>query len=171
PVFLDLKHESYAKVSECFPNVREKMKRDGGTLQHGWCVWLAPKMLIEGEFHAVWCSPNGEFVDITPKPDGEQRVLFIPDNKTKYQNVHVDNVRVILNDSPELQAVLAANRKKMELLHQYNDGSGQSKIPLSAITQKFATGASYGGGTQNVRRNDPCPCNSGKKYKACCMRR
>ncbi|WP_372720469.1 hypothetical protein, partial [Novipirellula sp.] len=46
PVFLDLKHESYAKVSECFPNVREKMKRDGGTLQHGWCVWLAPKMLI-----------------------------------------------------------------------------------------------------------------------------
>jgi len=22
-----------------------------------------------------------------------------------------------------------------------------------------------------VGRNDPCPCNSGKKYKSCCMRR
>jgi len=23
--------------------------------------------------------------------------------------------------------------------------------------------------TQNVGRNDPCPCNSGKKYKKCCL--
>jgi preprotein translocase subunit SecA len=23
---------------------------------------------------------------------------------------------------------------------------------------------------QKVGRNDPCPCNSGKKYKNCCMR-
>ena len=25
--------------------------------------------------------------------------------------------------------------------------------------------------TDKVRRNDPCPCGSGKKYKKCCMRR
>jgi hypothetical protein len=24
---------------------------------------------------------------------------------------------------------------------------------------------------QKVGRNDPCPCGSGKKFKACCMRR
>ena len=24
--------------------------------------------------------------------------------------------------------------------------------------------------TDKVRRNDPCPCGSGKKYKKCCMR-
>ena len=24
---------------------------------------------------------------------------------------------------------------------------------------------------QRVGRNDPCPCNSGKKFKSCCMRK
>ena len=24
---------------------------------------------------------------------------------------------------------------------------------------------------KKVQRNDPCPCNSGKKFKACCLRR
>ncbi|NLF08825.1 MAG: hypothetical protein GX594_12720, partial [Pirellulaceae bacterium] len=24
---------------------------------------------------------------------------------------------------------------------------------------------------QRVGRNDPCPCGSGKKFKACCMRK
>ena len=24
---------------------------------------------------------------------------------------------------------------------------------------------------KKVRRNDPCPCGSGKKYKKCCMKR
>lgn len=28
-----------------------------------------------------------------------------------------------------------------------------------------------GGRFQGVGRNDPCPCNSGKKYKSCCMRK
>lgn len=25
--------------------------------------------------------------------------------------------------------------------------------------------------TEKVGRNDPCPCGSGKKYKACCMQK
>ena len=25
--------------------------------------------------------------------------------------------------------------------------------------------------TESIRRNDPCPCGSGKKYKHCCMRK
>jgi len=37
--------------------------------------------------------------------------------------------------------------------------------------QKQRAREEAGGNGRNVRRNDPCPCGSGKKYKNCCMRR
>lgn len=30
---------------------------------------------------------------------------------------------------------------------------------------------SYAGAGPQAGRNDPCPCNSGKKYKRCCIRK
>ncbi len=36
--------------------------------------------------------------------------------------------------------------------------------------QKQQVREETGGNGRNVRRNDPCPCGSGKKYKHCCMR-
>ncbi len=34
----------------------------------------------------------------------------------------------------------------------------------------FAISGTIRNTTNTISRNDPCPCNSGKKYKKCCMR-
>lgn len=79
PEFVPVRPEGFAEYGYCHLNVREKVARDGGSCSAGWLIWLASDVFIEAEFHSVWRSPGGELIDVTPKPDGERRVLFVPD--------------------------------------------------------------------------------------------
>lgn len=64
----------------CFFNVWVQMRYGGGDKQHGWLIAQdSTKDFIEAQFHAVWVGPEGDLVDVTPRPDGEKRVMFIPD--------------------------------------------------------------------------------------------
>ena len=36
-------------------------------------------MYIEADLHCVWKEPRGNFIDITPNVDGEEKILFLPD--------------------------------------------------------------------------------------------
>ena len=75
PVFVPVEVNAAAIHGDCFKNVSEKIATSGGQLQYGWTVWESPDQLIEGEFHAVWVSPEDRFVDVTPKPDGEKKIV------------------------------------------------------------------------------------------------
>jgi hypothetical protein len=46
--------------------------------------------------------------------------------------------------------------------------AGHSRLPSTLVEER--SGGAVGRRGQ-VGRNDPCPCGSGKKFKACCMRR
>lgn len=98
PVYLDVQPEADAIVHECFLNVQAKVARDGGQMLCGWQLWEWPHVLVEAEFHSVWVSPAGEMVDITPKPEGERRILFVPDARRRYEGLAIDNVRMPLRD-------------------------------------------------------------------------
>jgi hypothetical protein len=64
----------------CFLNVWVQMSYAGGDKQYGWLIAQdSTKDFIEAQFHAVWKNPEGELIDVTPRPDGEKRVMFIPD--------------------------------------------------------------------------------------------
>lgn len=98
PIYVGLSPEPYARVSECFPSVAEKMARDGGAQVLGWQLWKTA-ILAEGEFHALWRSPAGVLVDITPKQIPVERILFLPDPQTKYVGAQVDNVRLNITNN------------------------------------------------------------------------
>jgi len=55
------------------PHVEEQ----GGAVQHGWALWEWPRVMVEAEFHAVWRSPDGSRLDVTPREDSQQRILFV----------------------------------------------------------------------------------------------
>ncbi|WP_434729570.1 hypothetical protein [Rhizobium binae] len=57
-----------------------KIQQDGGTPLHVWTIWELPDALWTAEFHVVWKAPDGSLVDVTPKPDGETSILFVPDD-------------------------------------------------------------------------------------------
>ena len=81
PVFLDYADFGYPPM-QCHVNVAHMVKKRGGEAVFGWVIWAYKqgKHYVEGEFHCVWRDPaTGDLVDVTPRSDGEPRVLFLPD--------------------------------------------------------------------------------------------
>jgi hypothetical protein len=72
--FVEVRPAPGAELGMCQRNVTEHIKRNGGTLVHVWAIW-ANRLFLMGEFHAVWRSPAGNLVDVTPTAEGESRVV------------------------------------------------------------------------------------------------
>lgn len=79
PVYVPVQQDPCGLFGFCNIGVAEKMKTDGGAIRFGWILWEYPRVYLIAEFHAIWVTPAGELVDITPKPDGETRIVFAAD--------------------------------------------------------------------------------------------
>jgi hypothetical protein len=101
PVFLDIQPAASAIPLECFDNVKKKVLQSGGAVQHGWRIWTWPDVMVEAEFHAVWKTSTGEFIDITPCD--EQRILFLPDDTKTYTGTSISNVRKPISLDSDIQ--------------------------------------------------------------------
>jgi hypothetical protein len=64
----------------CNIGVAERVKESGGHPVFGWAIWDWRQLFLTAEFHTVWESPTEKLLDITPKPDGEKQIAFVPDN-------------------------------------------------------------------------------------------
>ena len=93
---------------ECFENSRLRAERHGGEIVHGWVIWEWPRVMIEGEFHAVWRQKDGHLVDVTPRKDAEKKILFLPQPSRAYEEMRVDNVRSSLSSDPAVTEYIAA---------------------------------------------------------------
>src|SRR5580698_5888752 len=73
--------EEWALPSRCFENVTEKVHRDGGSAIYGWTFHLrfVEHRLDEAYMfithHAIWHSPDGSLVNVTPYPDDKHYPL------------------------------------------------------------------------------------------------
>lgn len=67
-----------AETGWCHLNVVEHAERHGGRPAFGWAIW-ANQFLLMAEFHAIWISPTGEAIDVTPAAEGESHIVFAVD--------------------------------------------------------------------------------------------
>lgn len=93
PEIIPVRNEPNAKLHNCYLNVDEKVKRDGGKVHYGWAIFQS-KIICEAERHAIWESPNGEFIDITPREFKFEEIMFVFDNDFIYTGQLIDNIRV-----------------------------------------------------------------------------
>jgi hypothetical protein len=167
-------------MDSCFFNLPEKITADSGSIQHGWALWERPGLLIEGEFHAVWVSSEGELIDITPKRDGEIEILFLPDSRRVWTGELVDNVRMPLVDNEITRRLIKSSKESFEIRKRHYKGGPLVEILAeTGALPEFLAGPfeqfveSYmptSPARRKVGRNEPCPCGSGKKHKKCCGR-
>ena len=61
---------------ECFPNVEKMVQEYGGQQVNGRAIWQWDNKLVEAEAHAVWKSPDGQLIDITPHDYNEEKYYF-----------------------------------------------------------------------------------------------
>jgi hypothetical protein len=62
--------------------VLHRVREHGGKRINGWMIWEADDF-DEAEFHCVWQNPDGQLVDVTPRVDREERILFLADPATR----------------------------------------------------------------------------------------
>jgi hypothetical protein len=66
------------EVGWCYKNVAKMVSVCGGTPVNGWLIWERFPLYLTAEFHTVLRTPDGDLFCLTPKPEGEQAILFAP---------------------------------------------------------------------------------------------
>jgi len=169
-VFVPVLPESYSLPNHCFPNVEEKSRKDGGSIEYGWQIWMWPKVFIEAEFHAVWKSPEESLIDITPKVPPYEKTLFLSDKKKEYRGQQIDNIRKNISNN-QLVDLYINVFECIFLIKNAGSRSTQNEVALSGGELELFRFLSEAGLTlqnmlkQGISRNDNCFCGSGQNLK------
>jgi hypothetical protein len=182
PYYVTVRPGPNCQKNECFWNVKRKVEQSGGKMQHGWTIWEWPQIMVEAEFHAIWISPDETAVDITPKDNNIQRILFLPDNSREYDfandGARVSNVREPLSAHPLVAEFIAISQELFDFEEMHSIGreihlEGRAirthedlfrrKAELQLEILRVLSPS-----RRHPGRNDLCPCGSGNKYKKCC---
>lgn len=145
PIYVDVQPRSDSGFADCFNDVVRHVEESGGTRLHGWQIWEWPGVLVEAEFHAVWQKPDGSLADVQSKPDGETRILFVPQANLEFNGVRRDNVRHAIGKDPLIQMFIQTQNRFFKLFQQrYGNPVGEVHLDseLSQIMheQQLRTG-------------------------------
>ena len=141
--------------------------------------------MVEAEFHAVWKSPEGKLVEVTPKPHREVRILFVPDPRRTCQGLAIDNVRKPLRDDQMIRHFIRLAELKTDVLNrgvralenghvivpvheiepllQIQKFLGEHYWPSSAITAPARTAVVASTSAVTAGSSNPCPAS---KFRA-----
>ena len=117
PIFIAVEPQSEAAFNGCFLVVKQHCERNGGRPIYGWAIWVWSHVWIKAEHHAVWETPDGTLVDITPKANRSQRIVFLPDPERVYDfemNRRIDNIRKALRGDSDIKDLFAAEKHIFE---------------------------------------------------------
>jgi hypothetical protein len=180
-----------SQSADCFVNVADHVQQAGGRIRYGWLITEIPRTMLEAAFHAVWQSPDGELMDLTPHQFGASTILFAADPTRTYDGRMVNNVRRPLTPSRAFDDYDRARNDWFALMNRGERATQHGRVSLTkeeerelrdiqareqAATMKLMVSAMMPGrrpasspavDLPRVGRNDPCPCGSGKKYKKC----
>ena len=154
-----------AVPGECFHNVEMFVSEHGGNRILGWRPMRWANIMVEAEAHAVWQSPDGTLVDITPLEQSSS--LFLPDPDMKYIGFGHANIRQALTTSPLVAEFIELSNQLDSVRISVKPGTPYS--PPFNIFQRWTQINSILH-TKGIGRNTPCPCQSGLKFKKCCGR-
>lgn len=171
PVFVICRPSPNAPRNECFRLVEDKIKTEGGERVLGWQIWQG-QLLVEAEFHAVWKTPMGELLDITPKPLPVDKIFFVADPRTKYEGKQINNIRINTTDNQLVDEFISIHEAVFRI---ENKGKRAFQYQISLSGKEADTHAKLNAAKpmlemmalQGHTRNSPCLCGSGEKYKVC----
>jgi len=181
PEYIQVEPDHTGIHGECFSNVRDRVKSEGGSIVYGWTIWEWPGVLLEAEFHSIWEDRDGARIDVTPKPDGERQILFLPDRSQEFDfetRQRRDNIRKALSQEPDVLEFIELGRRRKQILLTNAVSPGISDVDATewlhleqrikelAFSLRSRKSAPLKRG--KVGRNQSCPCGSKRKFKRCC---
>ena len=178
PVYVPVSLEVGVEANECFPIVSARVEKDGGNRILGWNL-REESVVMSAEFHAVWESPNGELLDITPKGmpgkivESATQILFVHAPEAKYQGKQVNNINLNISGNPLGDDFIACHQAIFDIMNRGKRACQHGEIELKnkekdVYCRLQSACAMLPYMVQNgITIQSPCLCGSGKKFKHC----
>ncbi len=171
PVIVPIQIESYARKDDCFYNVEDKIANDGGHIVYGWKLHKG-RLLDEAERHAVWKSPKGHLIDITPENVDKVSILFIEDDNWVYAGNYSDNIRINTTNNPLVDDYILLNETITKLKQTGKKTSRLELVMLEPVVKVLELLYKYKLDLENFilennNKDSICYCGEKKKYKDC----
>lgn len=135
PISVPLQPKPGSPLAECFCIVPEHIATHGGEQLNGWAIWHVDGLFIEAEFHAIWRSPAGELIDLTPRLVPMDSITFLPDPDREYRGRQVDNVRQPLTNDRDVIRYLYLAGRLFKILNQ-GDLADQYEIDPATLPSR-----------------------------------
>ncbi len=164
----------HAKPLDCFENVRKKIKKDGGAVQNGWLI-CKTEIVYEANAHAVWISPAGRYIDITPKQGwSSSTVMFVPDDNLNWEGHPIPNRRWDHTGKDTVQLLVETLNfyDQIRSLTRFEDGSDVIHYPsesvrLMEVKYEVLLMAFKMHVAMEFPDQAPCPCAVGRPFGDC----
>ena len=175
PVWLPVRPASGARAMDCFSVVEARVRAHGGQSVTGWQLWEWPPFYLEAEFHAVWRSPNGQLIDLTPKEIPVHTILFLEDPTRPYGGRRRRNEMCALSGNPVIGDFIEACNEA-ESIVDLGDRALQTgpikmtsleKVRYGELMQQKQRALFHLQRMEGPRKADFCWCGSRKAYKVC----
>lgn len=165
-----------ARAQNCFFNVAEVCERHGGQIVTGWLIWTWPDVLTEAIHHAVWQSPAGRYVDVTPHAGNPKRVMFAADpvatfdftqatrRPNRFQALSTASNVVAFAERANLYFAYLALLSPEQLAAIADGGNPEhDRLVEDHLARLHALWTSH------LKPADRCLCGSGRKFFRCCQ--
>ena len=141
----------------------------------GWQVWEWPGLYLEAEFHAVWRSPSGQLIDLTPKEMPIHKILFLEDPVRIYGGRRRRNEMQALSPDPAIADFIAACNEAESIVDAGDralhngpfDLTDLEKVRYAQLQQQKQRALWHIQRIEPPRKSDHCWCGSQKTFKAC----
>lgn len=164
--------ESYSRPLQCYSNVAEKIKYDGGKIHYGWSVHIT-RILCEAERHAVWENDNEDLLCVTPHPYDKSEIIFIPDNTPVDPLDQIDNIRTNITSNPIVNDFIYVCETIGDLYRRFTKRKNDEQVTVESdvleVIKKleYLKNVIYTLVQNKMKENTVCFCASGKKYLQC----
>lgn len=174
PYYVKVKSISDGQINDCFFIVENKVKESGGKSILGWYFGKS-KILAEAVCHAIWETPNGEIIDITPKTQTTvDKILFVRDDSIQYVGKQIDNIRLNITENALVDDFIFVCKAIFDF---ENKGDRAFSLDLDKLLDDNQKNhlkllKSFRYIINELLKNDGnrdslCPCNSGLKFFKC----
>ncbi|OBA12930.1 YecA family protein [Acinetobacter calcoaceticus] len=163
--------------NECFPLVDKYIQEHGGERINGWALWEQPNLYIEAEFHAIWKSPEGTYLDLNPRQHKTENILFLPQLDLLYEGFQRNNIRLSLTNNKNVHDFLKLKDQEFEFNNRGNRKGMHGEVHITnpreireydnLMQNLFRLGLEINQLIKPLTNYDPCICGSGKKAKWC----
>ena len=123
----------------------------------------------------MWKQSDGHLLDITPKGISVDRILFIPDENAEYKGCQVNNIRCNITDNAIVDVMFQVYDAVFSMENK-GDRASQHELKLKGKEAQAHENLTMAKAMlelmakQSMTKNSKCLCESGNKFKHCCLK-